>query len=354
MRAAISAALVVCSLLQTNAQSLDDKLQQLVDQYGEGSVSRAVQRLGLGSSTAQSTQPVTSTAPPEPQKATLAHLGGFLLRRSYTDYDATADPLDDLKGARPAEFSYAHDFLDDNNQWSAHLSVLRPINLWQGDPITGRLSPTALLLVPSVTFDRVSNSASQSKRVDSLAFRAGIFSQFIGTHMVRMLEARGFVSYTTNSSFDGGVVAGEFDLEPGTSLRCNDRFEPLLPSSNGAVGPEGSLIEAKWRLYLHSEGGAVAGSPAGKHEHDDFFRVGPVAELALDPFLLRRMSLITSYSYLAGLSGSPSASHHLTVGLHWALDEEKHWALSLTYEDGSAPLVADRGQTFLASVGVKY
>jgi hypothetical protein len=216
-----------------------------------------------------------------------------------------------------------------------------------------------LKFVPSVSLNRVTNDQDKSKEVDEVTFRAGLFSTWLGTAgPLRRLILSGYASYATDSSFDNGIVAGEFDLEPIMNLPGNKTFY-RIGENGSSKARRSALIEFHWRAHLHAEfGDHVGDGPVGSsNDKDEFFRIGPVAGLQLDPFLLQRLRASVDYTYLVGVSGIPSASHNFNAQLSLILDrnlDTQHWSLGASYQDGETPLVQERVHTFLLSLGVKY
>jgi hypothetical protein len=339
------------------AQGLEEEIRALNEKYGADSVARTVARLNHSAAAAAEVAPGVDTSDAVRRENAKRRFGGFLIRRSYTDVTSDEDPsvgMTGSKGTRPAEFAYSHDFQGDNDQWSVHVAVIRPFEIWNGKPLTGIFSPTQFVLVPSVGIDRVNSTDPTVKEVDSIAFRLGLFSQFTGGPPgLRLFEARAFGTYQTTSHFGGSIVAGEFDLEPTTDLPGDHRYTRIISNGTANQKVEGSLIEAKWRVYLHGEVGDAFGRQMSKGGNDNFFRLGPVAELSLDPFFHPRLNANIHYAFLAGINGSPSESHNFTIGLNWVLDSEKIWTLSATYEDGVTPIVDQAVQSFALSIGVK-
>jgi len=336
------------------AEGLEEEILALNAKYGADSVTRTVARLNpSAAAAAEATEVDTRDAVIIREKAK-QRFGGFLIRRSYTDVISQGeDPsITGSTGTRPAEFAYSHDFLGDHDLWSVHVAVIRPVEVWAGPPLTGILSPTRFVLVPSLGFDRVNSTDPKAKEVDSIAARLGLYAQFTGGPPgLRLIEVRGFGTYQTTSHFGGSIVAGEFDLEATTDLPGDHRYSRILGNGSGKPGLEGSSVEARWRLYLHSEVGDSYGRQMTKGGDDSFFRFGPVADLSLDPLFHPRLNANLHYAYLAGTTGSPS--HNLTVGLHWVLDKEKIWTLSATYENGETPIIQQAVESFSFSVGVK-
>jgi hypothetical protein len=367
--------LTVASATTALAQSnLDAELKALYEKYGRDSVVRKVER----------DNPKAADAAPKskaPEDAAAAkdsegEKGGFrlskqqrfplLFRRSYSDVTAGEDPSapdpKSLREAEAAQFSYSHDYLAQSDQWSIAAAVIMPMELINNNdqPASQEgLELQILDFVPSVSLNRITNNKDATKEVDELTFRAGLFSKWLGiVGPLRLLKLSAYATYATNSGFhDGGIVAGEVDLEPITTLPGNRTFYRLAKNGTGKEGRAGSLIEYHWRTYLHSEFGGHVGDAPGQVNEEDFFRVGPVLSLQLDPFFLQRTNASISYTYLAGLSGGPASSHHLLAKLGVILDrtpDTDHWTLNATYEDGDTPLVKNHVRTFLLSLGIKY
>jgi len=372
------AALVHIGILVPAALGQDElevELQKLYQKYGRDSVTRKVLRDNPNPVVATQAHEVPEDAfaseetkePPAGFRLFKQQPFRILIRKNYSDVTVDEDPsvadakasLSAVDGAR---FSYSYDYQTNSSQWSAVGALIIPIRLYdsnQGASQSG-LPLERLTFVPSVSLNRVTNDKDESKEVDEVIFRAGLFSSWLGVGgPLRLLMLSGYASYSTDSTFDNGIVAGEFDLEPITNLRGNRTFYRVGENGSGKRGPSGSLIELNWRAHLHTEFGDHVGSgPVGSStDEDEFFRVGPVVELQLAPFFLQRLRASVNYGYLVGVSGSPSASHNFNAQLSLILDrnlDTQHWSLSASYEDGETPLVQERVHTFLLSLGVKY
>ncbi len=342
---------------------LELEIQRLVAKYGADSVARALQRqkskpIKSEEKTPAAT-PITAASKPEQNG-----FYGFLVRRSYSDVTSAEDPsIENGRGsyeeAGPAQFSYTHDFLTQSNQWAAVGSVIRPFHFdLDGAPSSKAMVLDSISFVPSISFNRVNNDTNQANNVDSLIFRAGLFGEVAGgPRPLRLMDFRLYATYATNFHLDNGIVAGEFDWEPTTSLPGNRTFRRVFRNDSKAEGRAGSLLEFHWRFFIHSEFGGQVGSGLPASPTQDFFRVGPVLELKIDPLFLQRLTGSLNYNYLAGVAGTPAQSHHFLAGLSFILDADpktQHWTLNATYEDGDTPLVGQNIQTFLLSLGVKY
>ena len=353
--------------------TLDSELNALYKKYGRDSVVRKVERDNPAAVAAAANSKVPEDAFASPDKE---EQGGFrlfegqrfpiLLRRSYSDVTAGEDPSapspKSLREAEPAQVSYSHDYLAGSDQWSIVAALIVPMELINRNDLPvpqDRLELRIFDFVPSVSLNRVANTKDKTMNVDELTFRAGVFGKWLGAvGPLRLLKLSAYATYATNSELrNDGIVAGEADLEPITSIPGNRTFYRLGTNGTGKSGRAGSLIEYHWRAYLHTEFGGRTGDATASLHSDDFFRVGPVASLQLDPFFLQRMNASINYTYLAGISGDPAASHHFFAKLGVILDptpDTDHWTLNATYEDGDTPLVNNRVRTFLLSLGVKY
>jgi hypothetical protein len=354
--------------------ALDADIQKLYQKYGRDSVIRKVERDNPKAApvTEKNKVPEDAFVSPDQSVAGLRFYKEqpfpLLIRRSYSDVTAGEDPTipdpkESLRQAEGAQFSYFYDYLAHSTQWSAIGALIAPINLYQNHGAASQdgLALEKLHFVPSVSLQRVTNSKDKTKEVDELVFRAGLFSKWLGiVGPLRSLKLSGYATYATNSQVEDGIVAGEVDIEPITNLPGNRTFYRLGENGSGERGRPGSLIEYHWKAYLHTEFGGHVGpafSTRGQASEDNFFRLGPVVALQLDPFFLQRINASVNYGYLAGVSGTPSSSHHFLAKVGVKLDptpDTDHWTLNATYEDGDTPLVKERVRMFLLTLGIKY
>jgi hypothetical protein len=367
------ATLLFFSLCSFARASLDDELQALYAKYGRESVARKIARDNPSTTPAPESAAMEGalTPPEDVEKAKLNGLRLFanqpfklLIRRTYNEVTVTEDrsvsgAKDSFRKTEGAQFAYSHDYLTDGDQWSAIASLIAPFDLvtrTNRPAVQHGLDLQLLQFVPSISLNRVTNDVDDSKDVDELTFRAGIFAQWLGAvGPIRLLNFIGNATYVRDSGFHrGGVIAGEIDLEPLTNLPGNRTFYRLLGQPND-TNRENAVLEFNWRGRLHSEFGRHTASSG--MEDNGFFRVGPVLALKLDPFFLQRLTASMDYGYLVGVSGSPANSHHLFAKVGLILDptpETDHLTVNATYEDGDTPLVQNRVRTFLISVGIKY
>jgi hypothetical protein len=372
MRTAISVAAGVLISANAFAQAtLDKELETLYNKYGRESVVQKIERDNPKHVDTPTAMEGALAPKEEPDKVAGNGLRLFnnqpfklLIRRTYNEVTATedrtaADPKGDYRKTEGAQFAYSHDYLTHGDQWSAIASLITPFDLVsntdQPAPYHG-LDLQRLQFVPSISINKVANDFDATKDVDELTFRAGMFAQWLGVAgPIRLLNLIGNATYVRDTGFHrGGIVAGEIDLEPLTNLAGNRTFYRLLGQPNDTKR-ENAVLEFNWRGRLHSEFGTHTASSGPTN--NDFFRVGPIIALKLDPFFLQRLTASIDYGYLVGLNGAPNNSHHLFAKIGLILDrspETDHLTLNATYEDGDTPLVQTRVKTFLISVGIKY
>jgi hypothetical protein len=353
--------------------SLDDELQALYAKYTRDSVIRQVERdnpAKPASTDAAAMDGALAPVPPgEDSEAKGLQLFShqpfkLLIRRTYNEVTSGEDrsvdgAKDSYRATEGAQFAYSHDFLKDGDQWSAIASIIASFKLVDryNEPAEHHGLELALFqFVPSVSLNRVTNDFDASNHVDELTFRAGVFAQWLGkAGPLRLVNFIGNATYVRDSGFHrGGIVAGELDLEPLTDLPGNRTFYRLL-GQPGDAKRETAVLELKWRGRLHSEFGAHTASSGPDDE--SFFRIGPSVVFTLDPFFLKRLTASVDYGYLVGFGGGPANSHHLLAKVGLILDrspETSHLTLNATYEDGDTPLVQNRVQTFLLTLGIKY
>ncbi len=363
-------------------EGLDSDLQKLIDKYGANSVAQKLQgKISKAGAKATHTKVPDDAVAAENKKKEpeglfldRAHKHPIYLRRSYDEAPAPQSSGSSKQSAGedthsiPADaaiFSYSYDYLTHSNQWSAIGSLIVPINLWSSSKpaATHGLELDQFDFLPSVSINRITNSRDKSKEVDELTFRAGFSADWVGSAWIlNMLKLTGYATYVTNTNGDNGIIAGEFDLEPITDLYGNAaRYQiKAIDDSKKDKSRSNTLIGFHWRAYLHTEFGGNTGSAFNKPSQTntgEFFRVGPVVKLQLDPLFLQRMNASVKYSYLAGISGQPTASHYFSANIGYILDsnpDTQHWTLNASYDDGDTPLVKERVRLFVLSLGVKY
>jgi hypothetical protein len=350
-----------------SAEDLPTAVKNLIDNYGAESVARELQRQEPAAETeaAKTKIPADSVASESKQPDTLF---GFFVRRSYSDVTSeddpsVTDPADSRDKARPAQLSFTRDYLTESNEWSAVAAVIRPFKLYSNpqDPNNAPHRDHIVLdlvnFVPSISLDRESNSRDHTKDVDSLIFRAGTFARFSGGPFL-LMDFRGYASYATSTQINGGIIAGELEWEPTTSIPGNRAFYNLI----APAGPrdrtvrQNAVLAFRWRGYLHSEFGGHSGAAFEQNGVNDFVRIGPMVEFTLDPLFSAHLTASINYGYLEGIRGTPASSHHLVANLGYILDslESRHWTLNASYEEGESPLVQQPVKQFVLSLGVKY
>ena len=277
---------------------------------------------------------------------------GFVVRRKHEDisiHQAT-DALDGIHGLKVAEgalFSYTFDFKNDGDIYQAHGVVSYPLFWERNDAAVPEFDPYLgqILLLPSVSFDRVENDVNPRKDVNSLAFRLG--TEF---RLKRFLFSTQYLSmnavFNTEFGFDTSIFAGE----------ANWRFVARELGIGQAVPRDpSSFFYFRWKPQLHFEWGYVtdSGGNANLRNDQEFARFGP--QIHADLWVGDRTKLYANFEYYASLTNSAKSSHLLETGLEFSLDPEtNHWTFGVEYRHGKIPLKLDETETITAGLGIKF
>lgn len=285
---------------------------------------------------------------------TKAFKAKILIRSDFNDVlpgeDLTSkDPKAARNKLTGALFSYSRDFQNNEDSWSAKGAIIFPL-LWKTfEPYTLENGAwTKYGLIPSISFDRVTNDKDESKEVNSLIFRVGAFAEYGGGSFTDYQQLRVFATYGTDFDFRSRTPAAELEWEPVKSF--GEKF------GIGMIRPvKEDVFAYRLRTFFHAEYGEVqkAGGKVGVDE-TTFFRAGPVFELTLDPFFSDRMSCTISYSYYFPFSGPRDHNYNLKVEPQLFLDEAKHFTLKASYERGGLDLTEEFVNTFSMGIGVLF
>jgi hypothetical protein len=317
---------------------------------------------------------------------------GFKIRQSYSEVLSIEDPtqdstkkVDTLQGAL---FSYTRNYQTEGNSWSLQGAVLAPF-IWQN---TTRLNPNVGLteglpsiepdyshwslmswgIIPSVSVYRVTGvenipNTTLTKDIDHLTWRLGVFEKLsVPSHILDTLTIRAFGVYATDTSFNSSVPAGQVEIEPQMF------FSPLVtvgyltqlipkqprPNKDGDIdASDNSYLAYQFRLRAHAEYGTVIDAMTGE-KTGAFFRMGPIAEIRFDPFVLKPLSVSFAYQYLPAITGSNDHNTLLTASAEYkAIDNPKtHQSLSLkiTYTDGGIDITKQSVKTLVAGISITY
>lgn len=278
----------------------------------------------------------------------------ILIRSDFNDVLPEEDLTSkDQKATRKkltgALFSYARDIQNNQDTWSAKGAVIIPLQWHTFEPYTRESGAwTKYGLIPSISFDRVTNNKDESKEVDSLIFRVGAFAEYGGGAFTDYQQLRVFASYGTDFDFRSRTPAAEFEWEPVKSFGQVFGIGMIRPVKD-------DVFAYRLRTFLHAEYGEVqeAGDKAGVKE-EVFFRAGPVIELTLDPFFTELFACTISYSYYFPFSGPRDRNYNFKVEPQLFLDEAKHFTLKASYERGGLDLTKEFVNTFSVGIGVLF
>ncbi len=274
----------------------------------------------------------------EPQDLSLF---GINIREKWQDVKAN-DPGNLSKGAdsyskaKPATFSYLHDFRTNTDTWSAHAAVFKQFSL--NDTTS---------LVPSATIDRVS-SPDPKKIVDSLVFRGAAIKTCSpeSTNLIQDLRLGGL--YATDTNFRSSQAGAEAEWEP-TAIRFG------IGAYHGLFSTNFPFLY-RIRLFIHGEGGDVfaAGGNPNLHAGHGYFRLGPYAQLEILPTFFPRMTIYASWQDYEALTSDTVATRLFTAGTSLTLDAKEHFSIELKYKNGRQPLTAELQETFELALGIKF
>jgi hypothetical protein len=302
------------------------------------------------------------------------------IRQSWSDVLSLEDPtvadlakkkVGDLVGAT---FSYARDYKSSNNSWSAVGAILYPFE-WKREE-SRSLLPIDLLLVPSVSIDRVSGTSTKSA-VDELYFRLGTFAKFLGpSGSLDTVLLRAAPVFGTDLEFDARLPAYELEIEPSITwanpTRPNvnqtliDYFKIgyknilLKKKPDSVEQTDQSMLDYQIRGWLHLEGGdlervgsqwtAVKGS---------FERMGPELQLRINaPTLFSGVSFTAAYSYLPSLQGPKGRDSlvklDLTFPFYTDAELQQKVSLNFDYTRGNLDFTKQDVDTFTVGLSVLY
>ena len=278
---------------------------------------------------------------------------GFLLRSAYEQLDLGTDPKPGDK-AQPANLSYAHNSLTDQDTWTAQGTLMRPfVPFEEKHPLVGAPYLSEIQIVPSVTFDRLTGSGvAITKQTDSLIFRVGSDTEFANVNMFNLLNGlqniRLNFSHATDFGFRSQVLGGEADWEPTDIGKALGDYKPLF----GA----GSPFRYRLRLYLHSEAGSIV-DPGRKAAlataADQYARIGFFSQVEIQPSNFNRATLVVSYFDYESLMSNSVSAHLFTSGFTLGLDEAGSVSLQIKYRNGRLPITLDKVEDITVGLGLK-
>jgi hypothetical protein len=293
----------------------------------------------------------------------------FKLRRSFEDFLET-----DFEAAKGAEISYTNDFNQGSEQWAFHGIVgynwHQKKNVNFGADAKGVRSPldperdrgvVERWLRPSVQWDKVDTSKSDTDEIDSMIFRLTTGLKY-ATKDPQSSLFDGYrmdvsATYATDSRLERGMAAAELDFKP-----FKDEWEPLGFGLNGAFKRIG-IFRIRPALTLHGEAGTVTddGGDAEFVTRDDYLRLG--GSVGLDVRFeqvtgrfkaFKGLLLHAGLQYYVDVTDSGPDVDLFTASADWALDDDGHYSLSVVYRNGRTPLVLERENRLTVGLGVKF
>jgi hypothetical protein len=301
-----------------------------------------------------------------------------LVRSSWRDVLTEEDPSKQpgspatQKDVVGAKLSYAHDAKGDNDTWLVMGAVILP---WQLDFSGGGFTPTRLAIAPSYSINRVANSGNSKGNVDSVLYRVGLYSDWIGSKY-NGVELRAAGVYASDTGGHAQLPGYQVDIEPRLNgaiplgykriLIHNPLYDNTIPSSTDCSAPQisPSVCDVSLRAWLHMEGGDVQDNgTTWDSTKGGFFRMGPAVQFQLN-FPQNRLlggkdfSLNALYSYLPALDGS--AAHESYVQISSVLDlyndalNNRKIGIISQYQYGGLNFTNEYVNLFTIGLGVKF
>jgi len=302
-----------------------------------------------------------------------------LIRSSWRDVLTDEEPSQQKglpatqKDVVGAKLSYAHDVNSDNDTWSAIGAVILP---WKLDFSGAGLTPNRLAVAPSYSINRVDNGSNPKANVDSVLYRVGVYSEWIGPHY-EALELRAAGVYASDIAGDANLPGYELDIEPRLNngvlplgykriLINNPLYDNTIASSTDPSAPQisPSLCDISLRAWLHIEGGNVQDNgTTWDPTKGEFFRMGPTVQLQVNfpqSRLVggRDLSFNALYSYLPAIDGS--TAHESYLQLTGVLDlyndalNNRKIALSAQYQYGGLNFTKENVNLLTIGLAVKF
>ena len=268
----------------------------------------------------------------------------FYIREKWQDikYFEPGDPTkttDPYSKAKPATFSYTHDFIKHDDQWSAHGAIFKDFAV-KGAPLLGDFT-----FLPSVTLDKVTSS-DPTKAVDSLVFRADAVKSLpqLGS-VYNDLRFGGL--YATDVNFRSSQGGGELEWEPFQNHWGLGAYRGFVTDGH---------VLYRLRAYIHSEAGDVfdAGRNPNLKANNGFVRVGPYAQVDLTSTWVPGLSLTATWEDYEALTGNTISTRLFSAGISYAIDPKEHFTIEAKYKNGRQPLTAERQESFELDIGVKF
>jgi hypothetical protein len=288
---------------------------------------------------------------------------GLKIRSNYDDVLTSEDPTiaspkenkADLTGA---SFSYTRDFRTVSDSWAAIGAIIAPFT-WSFPTHPHTAGPLELQnagLIPSVSFDRESNTNDSSKEVDSLTFRLGVFAKVVGGPIYSQ-TLRAFATYGTDFEFKSQIPSAQVEYEPAFIVNrdvgvgtVHALFPRMHEGENPSTAPK-TILAYRLRTYLHAEYGSITDKgDLTTVKEEDFLRVGPVLQLRVAPLFTDKLNCTVSYEYFANVVGHTSRNYLFKVEPSYDISDAV--SLKASYADGGVNLTDQPVHTFFIGLGV--
>lgn len=322
------------------------------------------------------TNALAGTKPPE--KYPKEGINWPRVRYDWTDVLVSEDPSQpgnnklpasyaDIKGAT---FSYASNRKNNSDTWSANGALILPV-VHYFDLRFNRL--TMIAVAPSVSINKVSDSAQPTNDIDHLDYRLGAYLKYLGARVGDFeyaAQVRAAFVYGTDTGHRASLPAGELEIEP-QLLWYSEKSGTLFPDwvsigyqsilyGNRDNKKSDDVIDYKMRAWLHMEGGDLQQNGAlWNTVNGSFFRLGPTVQGQLTfNNILNGLSVSGQYGYQTDISGPTGRNsvYSLSGALNLYKDDARHqkMALTVSYTKGGLTLSKQPVDTLNVGLGVIF
>lgn len=271
-------------------------------------------------------------------------LFGILLRAEHEDITMIKG-AEDAGDVEAAVFSYTANRRTDSDGFIAKGAILRPFKIYSHNNTEKKTSFRGML-VPSVTFNRVSDPDDSTNDANSLVGRLGVYHGFTTNSKFSFVSLNLFGSYATDFDFNSEVYATEFDLQ-------FVNFKLFM----GAYRNLGDVVRMRLRLTPHLELGETAekGDKENLEEGEFFFRAGAKTKIQFQPAAEKwqRLELTGAYNIYGGIQGSPDLYEFASGKVSFALDKKKRVSVSAEYNKGKVALTLEEIENVIVGFSAK-
>lgn len=270
----------------------------------------------------------------------------FRLRGSVEDFAQRVDADNPLGEVAPADFSFARNYLDSTEQWSAKGAVG---GIWEDKTSFQSLSLGA-------QFHRLVTDSTAVTEVNSLIFKALFSNRHVieNNFLLSSLGYKGGATYGTDFDWDGGLIGGTLDVTPLWNHKAFTGVWSIFGTGTGYSASNRPALALS--NFIRIEGGGTAREFENQPVNDDeYLRIGPQVDATLWPMGLDvPLTLTASYANYFEALGSGRDYRNYSFGAGWQLDKMGRYILKAEYQSGMTPLLLTDVEAFTLGLSVRF